>query len=208
MKCHRIKILFVLALICPCSLVLSQSFESRIMDIKSMQEELTFIQNKLNEVHPEPYHYISKADFEQGLARLKSNLKPMTKEQWYVELAGLIAALHDGHTGLYYPDEDRQKYFDLGGKTFPFWVNLDDDGRVVIRQQYLQDDRLTDAAILEINGKPIHEVIEKMYPQFDSLMIKQAAHMPFLSHSAVFGAYLQNSLVCPMSRSFPSERWY
>ena len=164
MKCHRIKILFVLALICPCSLVLSQSFESRIMDIKSMQEELTFIQNKLNEIHPEPYHYISKADFEQGLARLKSNLKPMTKEQWYVELAGLIAALHDGHTGLYYPDEDRQKYFDLGGKTFPFWVNLDDDGRVVIRQQYLQDDRLTDAAILKINGKPIHEVIEKMYP--------------------------------------------
>jgi hypothetical protein len=150
--------------LCHAHLLFAQPSANPVIERALLLEELVWVQKKLNEIHPEPYHFVSQSDFEEKVEALKRNLKPMTKEEWYVELAGLISALHDGHTGLYYPDEDRQKYFDLGGKTFPFWVNLDDDGRVVIRQQYLQDDRLTDAAILEINGKPIHEVIEKMYP--------------------------------------------
>lgn len=64
----------------------------------------------------------------------------MTKEDWYVVLAGIISALHDGHTALLYPNEDREKYFNQGGKLFPFRVNLDDEQRVTVRSHLLQDE--------------------------------------------------------------------
>lgn len=141
---------------------LAQPSADPVMDRTQLLEELLWVQKKLNEIHPEPYHYVSQANFGRQVERLKSNLNPMTKEDWYVNLAGLIASLHDGHTGLYYRDEDRQKYFEQGGKILPFWINLEDDQRVVIRYQYLQDDRLNGAALLEINRKPINDVIAKM----------------------------------------------
>jgi hypothetical protein len=162
MKEYSIKLLLLCILFSLSDTILGQSFEHRLMDVKSMQEDLTFIQNKLNEIHPEPYHFISQSDFGQRVENLKNNLNPMTKEDWYVKLANLIATLHDGHTVLIYPYEYRQKYFDQGGKIFPFHINLEDDQQVVIRHQYLQDERLNGAVLVEINQKPINEVIDKM----------------------------------------------
>ncbi|HAD15253.1 MAG TPA: hypothetical protein DCF33_22735 [Saprospirales bacterium] len=151
-----------LSLSCTAQVSVAQPAASTFIDRSLLLEELTWVQNKLHEVHPEPYHFISQKEFEERMERVKSNLKPMTKELWYVELAGLIAALHDGHTALYYPNEDRAQYFKQGGKVFPFWIYLDDDQRVIVQSQFLQDARLDSTVILEINQKPIDEVIDNM----------------------------------------------
>lgn len=44
---------------------------TRMMElVKSMQEELFFVQNNFNQVHPEAYHYISKKSFNQKINKL------------------------------------------------------------------------------------------------------------------------------------------
>jgi hypothetical protein len=151
-----------LCLSCTAPVSFAQPAANTFIERPLLLEELTWVQKKLHEVHPEPYHFISQKAFEEQVERLKRDLKPMTKEQWYVELAGLIAALHDGHTALIYPNEDREQYFQQGGKTFPFSIYLDDDQRVIVQRQFLQDENLDSAAILEINRKPINEVIGQM----------------------------------------------
>jgi len=152
-----------LYLLCASRVSTAQSPAGTLIESRLLLEELVLVQEKLYEIHPEPYHFISQKEFEERAGYLKSSLQPMTKEDWYVALAGIISALHDGHTALLYPNEDREKYFNQGGKLFPFRVDLDDEQRVTVRSHLLQDETLDSAAILEINRKPINEVIDRMY---------------------------------------------
>jgi len=44
--------------------------ESRAMDVQSMQQDLRFVQTKLNTIHPEPYHHLGKDEFDAMVDRL------------------------------------------------------------------------------------------------------------------------------------------
>ena len=129
-----------LYLLCASRVSTAQSPAGTLIESRLLLEELVLVQEKLYEIHPEPYHFISQKEFEERAGYLKSSLQPMTKEDWYVALAGIISALHDGHTALLYPNEDREKYFNQGGKLFPFRVDLDDEQRVTVRSHLLQDE--------------------------------------------------------------------
>lgn len=129
-----------LYLLCATRVSTAQSPAGTLIESRLLLEELVLVQEKLYEIHPEPYHFISQKEFEERAGYLKSSLQPMTKEDWYVALAGIISALHDGHTALLYPNEDREKYFNQGGKLFPFRVDLDDEQRVTVRSHLLQDE--------------------------------------------------------------------
>jgi len=139
-----------------------QSFEPRWMDVASMQEELVFVQDRLNQIHPEPYHFISRENFDEKVRGLRDGLAPMTVEQWYVSLAGLLASLHDGHTALIYDYGERQRYFNEGGKTLPFFVQVTDDRRVIIRHQFIGDSTLAAVHILNLNGLPMDDILHRM----------------------------------------------
>ena len=102
--------------------LLGQSFEPRIMSIEAMQAELSLIHRKLNAVHPEPYHYVAKDTFDARVNRLRNCLLSITAEEWYLKLSDLIASLHDGHTGLYYNQEERKRYFRFPGENAGFSI--------------------------------------------------------------------------------------
>lgn len=144
------------------SSLLGQTFKPRLMEVKSMQEELIFVQNKLNEVHPEPYHYISKEKFDDRLNALQGNLSPMSLEQWYLQLSMLISSLHDGHTGLYYDQNERERYFKQDGKLIPFLINVSDDKNLIIRHNFTRDSDLDSAIILSLNNHSSAELINTM----------------------------------------------
>ena len=88
MKCRFFFCLLAVLCWSGCAQVaLAQPSADPVMNRTQLLEELLWVQKKLNEIHPEPYHYVSQANFGQQVERLKSNLNPMTKEDWYVNLA-------------------------------------------------------------------------------------------------------------------------
>jgi len=162
MKYMFLKSLLTLVLLNTCTPTFGQSFEARMMDVKSMQEELTYVQQKLNAVHPEPYHHVSKDTFDRRVERLRSQRTPITTEQWYVHLSALISSLNDGHTALLYNQDERQRYFKQGGTTLPFFAQVTDDKRVVIWHHFTSDSTLRSAQILEMDGRPIEDILQRM----------------------------------------------
>lgn len=154
-------VLFLL-LTCIHVALIGQTFEPRMLDVKSMQEELDFFQNKLNTIHPEAYHHISKESFNERLNKLRNSLQPLSTEQWYVKLAALTASLHDGHTCLLYNSDERQRYLKDGGTVLPFFVQMSDDRRITIWHQFTGDSMLVSSDIQEMNGRPIEEILYKM----------------------------------------------
>jgi hypothetical protein len=134
------------------------------MDVQSMQQDLRFLQTKLNTIHPEPYHHLHKDEFDAMVDGLASNLTPMSSGAWYVKLSGLVSSLQDGHTALLYNQDERQRYFKEGGTTLPFLVEVKDDESVIIRHHFTDDASLVGAAIITINRRPIDEVLQSMWP--------------------------------------------
>ena len=139
-----------------------QSFEPRMMDVASMQEDLAFVRTKLETVHPEPYHHLPKAEFDAMVDRLGASLTPMTAEAWYVKLSGVISSLQDGHTALLYSRDERQRYLKAGGKILPFFAEVTDDGQTVIRHHFTDDSTLTAATILAVDGRPMDDILRSM----------------------------------------------
>ena len=142
----------------------AQSYQSRMIEVPAMQEELSFIQRKLNEIHPEPYHYISKQTFDERVEKMQSDLSSMTKEQWFIRLSTLISSLHDGHTTIRYDDNERTRYYQEGGKTLPFSLTMLDNGRMIIQDNFTSDSSLDSAEVYSVDGHPIEELIATMRP--------------------------------------------
>lgn len=129
-----------------------------------MQQDLRFLQTKLNTIHPEPYHHLRKETFDGMVDDLASKLTPMSSGEWYAKLSGLVSSLQDGHTALFYNQDERQQYLNEGGTTLPFIVEVKDDESVIIRHHFTDDATLAGAAILTINGRQIDEVLKTMWP--------------------------------------------
>jgi len=157
-------VVYVIILQCLNISMIAQTFESRVLDASLMQEELSFIQRKLNEIHPEPYHYISKQTFDERVKKMQSDLSSMTKEQWFIRLSTLISSLHDGHTTIRYDDNERTRYYQEGGKTLPFSLTMLDNGRLIIQDNFTSDSSLDSADIYSVDGHPIEELITTMRP--------------------------------------------
>ena len=140
------------------------AIESRTMDVQSMQQDLRFVQTKLNTIHPEPYHHLGKDEFDAMVDRLEGSLAPMSSRDWYVKLSELVSSLQDGHTAVFYNQDERQQYFNEGGTTPPFLVEVKDNDSVIIRHHFTDDATLIGTEILTINGRPIDEVLRSMWP--------------------------------------------
>lgn len=140
------------------------SFEPRTLDAAQMQRDLRFLQTKLNTIHPEPYHHLNKDQFDAMVNRLDANLAPMSSKEWYVKLADLVSSLHDGHTAVFYNQDERQQYFNEGGTILPFFAEVKDDESVIVGHHFTDDAALSGAEILTINGQSIDEVLRRMRP--------------------------------------------
>lgn len=137
-------------------------YTDSVIGSDQLLEELNLIQQRLNEVHPEPYHYLSRHSFEEKVEFLRKNIEPMSREKWYLKLSMLIAELHDGHTTIRYPYTFRQQYFRQGGKVMPFSVRMEDDGSTTILANYTGDPKLDSAVLSAVNGHPIKELTGQM----------------------------------------------
>lgn len=75
--------ILLLHLLAPIAFVVGKSCSPRAKEVELMKEELSLVKAKLIRVHPEPFHVLSREDFEENTSKLQDRLAPMPVEQWY-----------------------------------------------------------------------------------------------------------------------------
>jgi len=66
---------------------------------KDLQKDIDFVQHKLESLHPDLYHYISKKDLDFKFDSLKTSLTtPMTSNDFFFRLSPVVASIKQGHT--------------------------------------------------------------------------------------------------------------
>jgi C-terminal processing protease CtpA/Prc len=128
-----------------------------------LKADLDFLMKTLEEVHPDLYAYTPKSIITQESIRIEGEIdSPMTRLNFYLKIAPLVAKLNDGHTKIYPPYEEYYDYLGKGGSLFPFDLEFR-DGRVYIKVNYSSDTLAEkDSELLAINGIPIIQIVDTL----------------------------------------------
>jgi len=59
--------------------------------------DLEYLEKRINELHYNPYHLISKATFDKSISKLKSNIEALSEQEIVVELMKIFGGLGNGH---------------------------------------------------------------------------------------------------------------
>jgi hypothetical protein len=134
---------------------------------------------KLTSIHPIFLDKEELTDYQNKFASIKGSLKDsMTQNDVYLLLAPLFASLNDGHTGILAPINQRIQYNNVGGKAFPFFVNIEKDS-IYISFYCGNDSTLFNGCeqILEINGIDATKMVQEMQMLYGgkSIATKQKA---------------------------------
>ena len=116
----------------------------------------------LEEVHPDPYCAVSRESIGERRAALIAGLdRPLTRRELQPRLAELVAALGDGHTSVYLPEEF---WRDPGGagSCFPIDVVWDGSALRVRRTAVMTPDGALGpgARLLEISGRTAEDLVQ------------------------------------------------
>jgi hypothetical protein len=155
------KIIFLLLASSSCFAQTSSG--QKIFSQEELQQDLTFLFQKLEAIHPDLYHYTPKSKVEEAKAVVEKELtQPMTRMEFARKVTPIVSMLKDAHTSLVFPQEELIAFLKNGGKIFPFDV-LIRDNKIFITTNFSTDSTLsTIAEILSINGKPTIEFLTEL----------------------------------------------
>lgn len=125
----------------------------------ALMEDIDFLFETMEQVHPNIYAYVSKDTISQLRQELAARLNsPMTRIEFWKEVAPIVATLRDGHTSLPFPREERVQLVDSAGLIFPFDVSIS-EGRLYIVANYSSDSTIAPGSeLLSVNGKSSQEI--------------------------------------------------
>jgi hypothetical protein len=136
----------------------------------------------IERVHPNPYTVISRDSVRRLRNAFVASLPDtLTRVVAWPGYARIVAALGDGHTNLYPPNQEITEWDAHGGLTFPISVAVDEHGGMATTA-YWRDDRLIRRgdAILSINGRStdallhlLHDEISGVSDEFRKLVAVQ-----------------------------------
>jgi C-terminal processing protease CtpA/Prc len=133
---------------------ISQSELGKQFTPEELKQDLRFMVNTLEDVHPNLYAYSDHEVFQQAIERVEQSItKPMTRVQFYSLISPLVALLGDGHTNVLLPFEEFIQFRLHGGLAFPFAVTHEDPRGLVISRIYGTDTSFAlGDRIVSING--------------------------------------------------------
>lgn len=137
------------------------SIETQKFTPEELKQDLKFLFEKLESIHPSLYHYTTKQLVDEKRLALEKELDhPMTRLEFARKAIPVVTMLKDGHTGLGIPKEERVTFLKNGGKIFPLDV-LIRDNKIYITASVDAPDLLY-SEIVSINGIPSSEVLENL----------------------------------------------
>ncbi len=126
---------------------------------KQIQEDITFVTEKITTIHPDPFRFIPKKKFEENRRDLFSTqLSPLP---FALKLMEIIAKIGDSHTRI----TGISRY--LSGKIFPLALKYIDDGYYIVK---------ADEVRLEHIGKKVVTIGDKNVTETEKLIATIVAH--------------------------------
>jgi hypothetical protein len=162
MKQKRI-ICFVAFLLIAASVVFAENnSENRLFQSQELREDFDFMLKTLEEVHPNLYAWIPKAEFWEAANRVRKGFdEPLVLKEFYLRITPIVASICDCHTGI--NALPYLGYYDSGGLVFPFsikWIN----GHVYVRDNFSSDSSVTPGTeIVSINGISVMRILDSLY---------------------------------------------
>ncbi len=144
-------------------LLFSVNVASQEITQKEAKEDLHYLINRIEEVHPNIFFYLSEEDAENRIELLKNELNK--KEEWssieiYRKFSPFLASFKDGHTRFEIWNQFNQ-YYNNGGKVIPIDIKFIGN-QILLYKNYKQSDIDKDIEILAINGIEIEKIIDTL----------------------------------------------
>ena len=126
-------------------------------------EDLAFLEGKLQSIHPQPFARQSQSDFQRQYKLLKDTLNyPMSRSEFYLRVAPLLAGLRDVHTYVNLPRDQFGDFKFRGEKLFPLAVIVD-GAKLYVAADLSGEKRVpVGARITAINQSPTHFLLNVM----------------------------------------------
>lgn len=128
-----------------------------------LKADIDFLMHTLEAVHPDLYVYTPKTVIAQEREKIEAKLtSPLSRIDFYLKVAPLVAKLNEGHTKIYPPYEEYYHFVGKGGLLFPFDLNFKDD-KAYVNANYSTDSLVTKGSqLLSINRIPIEEMVDRL----------------------------------------------
>jgi len=132
--------------------------------------DLEYLKKSLEETHFNVYAYTSRKEFEENFRNVKRQIKKdsfnsFEAKKWFQQV---VSKANNGHTRIPFPIPEYIAYAQNGGTLFPLEVAIE-DGNALVRQNWFDNTSIKkDDKLLSINGMPIQDVFEKIYPQISA----------------------------------------
>jgi hypothetical protein len=122
--------------------------------------DIDVLVERVEAVHPDPWHAISEREFRNRADRLKDSIVGLSADEQLVELMRLTALLgeRDGHSGIFPLDETHDREVHL----YPIRLFEFSDGLFVV--EAIEHPELVGARLVSIAGKPVDEVARAVRP--------------------------------------------
>lgn len=143
--------------------------------VKELRADIDFVQHKLEKLHPDLYHFISKTDFDAKFDSLRKSLAgPMTSNAFFLKLSPVIASIRQGHTQLHpvWPrlNSAERKTVNSSG-TSPltqFDYELFGQKLYIIRNNSKDSTLRVGTELISVDGIPTQELLDKYARTFAS----------------------------------------
>ena len=126
----------------------------------SAAADVALLVERIEAVHPDPWHAISERDFRAAARRLHARIGSLNRDERLVELMRLTALLgeRDGHSGIFPLDETHDRPLHL----YPIRLFRFSDGYFVVDAIGRRD--LVGARLVSIGGRPVDVVAQAVRP--------------------------------------------
>lgn len=138
---------------------------------QQLKDDLQFLTRTIENVHPNPYHTISKEKFVALSDSITNSFQDsMTAAEAWPLFARLMASLDEGHSTMSYPKEKLKQIQDGEEKIFPLLISEFDGEHLIVRYDLSNEmllhpgDRIT-----KINDRPVTELMKYLMSFYGGL---------------------------------------
>lgn len=166
-----------------------------VIESKLFREDVEQLIRVVDEVHPNPYYYVSREQADEARRTLWSSIEnPLTRTEFYSSLGRFTSTFEDGHLAVVPPADEFREHLDAGERVFPFEIEYvsghvrvaetyDDDGTIEVGDQLVSinghtADSLFATFVREQSGEPRYRSVRARHA-FRLLLWIYGIHAPY-----------------------------
>ena len=142
------RLVFILLLIIP-----QFSFSQRTLSDSQWIEDLDFMINRLDSIHPNLYANISREQIQERVNELKDKIPILSDNEILVDLLKIVTAIQDGHIRLHGNN--------LTKKWYPLRIEKFSDGYFITVTTKDQS-KFIGSKVVSFNDHPIEKIFENL----------------------------------------------